>query len=75
VTFASEITVAVQVEVVDYTRATTGRFFDRPERSAPTEPAELELAVRLGSLDITHAVPADVLDALRAEALEQFAER
>ena len=74
-TFASEITVAVQVEVVDYTRATTGRFFDRPERSAPAEPEAIELAVRLGSLDVTHALPVDVLDALRAEALEQFAER
>jgi hypothetical protein len=74
VTFTSEITVAVEVEVVDYTRATSGRLFDRPERSVAPEPAALELAVRLGSLDVTAALPATVLDALRDEALDELAD-
>ena len=70
-TFTSEVTVDVEVEVLDYTPPTAGRYGDRPERCFPAEAEAVDLAVRLGSIDITAALPADVLEALAAEALEQ----
>jgi len=72
VTFPTEVTVPVDVEVLDYTPASMGRYGDRPEQCVPAEPEALELAVRLGGLDVTQALPVDVLEALRAEALEQL---
>jgi hypothetical protein len=70
VTFSSEITAPVTVEVLDATRATRGRYDDAPERCYPSEGDSVELAVKLGGVDITSALPADVLEALAAEALE-----
>jgi len=71
VIFTSEVTVDVEVEVLDYTPPAAGRYGDRPERCVPAEPEAIDLAVRLGTIDITAALPADVLEALAAEALEQ----
>ena len=71
-TFPTEVTVPVEVEVTAYAPATPGRYGDRPERCSPAEPEEIEVAVTLGGVDVTHALPADVLEALRAEALEQL---
>jgi hypothetical protein len=73
VIFTAEVALDVEVEVLDATRATAGRYGDRPERCAPAEPEAVELAVRLGGLDVTLALPADVLEALREEALELLA--
>ena len=73
-TFDSEITAPVTVEVLDATRATRGRYGDAPERCYPSEGDSVALAVTLGGIDITAALPADVLEALASEALEQLAE-
>jgi hypothetical protein len=62
----------VVVEVLNATRETPGRYDDRPERCTPAEPAAVELCVRLGELDITAALPADVHELLRADALERL---
>jgi hypothetical protein len=74
VTFESEITAPVTVEVLDATRETRGRFGDAPERCYPSEGDSVELAVRLGGVDITAALPADVLEGLASEALDRLAE-
>jgi len=74
VTFESEITAPVTVEVLDATRATRGRFGDAPERCYPSEGDSVSLRVALGGVDITAALPADVLEALASEAREQLAE-
>jgi hypothetical protein len=71
-TFPAEVTVEVTVEVLEATRGTTGRYADQPERCWPSEPDAVELCVRLGTVDVTAAVPADVLEALAAEALERL---
>ncbi len=73
-TFESEITVPVTVEVLGVTRAERGRYDDAPERCAPGEAVDVELVVRLGGVAVTEALPADVLKALADEALEQLAE-
>jgi hypothetical protein len=76
VIFTAEIAIDVEVEVLDATRATPGRYADRPERCVPAEPERVELAVRLWRdqvwVDVTPALPADVLEALRADALERL---
>jgi hypothetical protein len=78
VIFITEIALDVEVEVLDATRATAGRVSDRPERCTPAEPARVELAVRLWReqvwVDLTPALPADVLEALRADALERLSD-
>ena len=71
-TFDSEVCVPVVVEVLDATRATRGRFGDAPERCYPSEGDAVSLRVALGGVDITAALPADVLEALASEALEQL---
>ncbi len=70
--FASEITAPVDVEVLVYTPAIPGRYSALTELCEPAEPADLEVRVQLGGLDVTAALPADVLEELRAEALEQL---
>jgi hypothetical protein len=72
VTFTSEVTTPVTVEVLGYTAAIRGRYDDRPERCTPAEPDAVELVVTLGGVDVTAALPADVLEALEAEALERL---
>lgn len=70
--FESEITAPVTVEVLDATRGTRGRYGDAPERCFPSELGSVELLVRLGGVDITAALAADVLEALASEALERL---
>jgi hypothetical protein len=74
VTFRAEVTLDLDVEIVDASRGRGGRVGDRPEACTPDEPEEVTLAVRLGSLDLTARLPADVLDALTTEALERLHE-
>jgi hypothetical protein len=74
VTFRAEVTLDLDVEIVDASRGRRGRVGDRPEASTPDEPEEVTLAVRLGALDLTATLPADVLDALTTEALERLHE-
>ena len=71
-TFESEITAPVTVEVLDATRGTRGRYTDAPEQCYPHERESVELTVRLGTIDITAALAADVLEALASEALERL---
>lgn len=73
VTFDSEITAPVTVEVLEATRGGGGRYGDAPERCSPSAGDSVELLVRLGGVDITAALSADVLEALVVEALEQLA--
>lgn len=74
--FTSEVTLDVEVEILDATRGTSGRLADRPERSYPAEPADVSLAVWLGQnggrVDLVPHLPADVLEALAAEAVERL---
>jgi hypothetical protein len=72
--FTAEVTLDVEVEIVDASRGRRGRYSDRPEESAPDEPEQVTLAVRFGTLDLTTTLPADVLDALTTEALERLHE-
>jgi hypothetical protein len=74
VTFRAEVTLDLDVEIVDASRGRRGRVGDRPEACSPDEPEEVTLAVRLGTLDLTARLPADVLDALTTEALERLHE-
>jgi hypothetical protein len=41
-------------------------------RDTPAEPDEIELCVRLGALDITEALPLDVIAYLELDALERL---
>jgi hypothetical protein len=72
VRFASEITAPVTVEVLDVEAPSRGRFGDAPERCYPASSALVEIAVRLGGVDITAALSAELLEALAAEALERL---
>jgi hypothetical protein len=77
-TFNTEIALDVEVEVLTATAATPGRLHDRPEHSEPPEPIDVELAVWLHGddpdrrIDLEPWLPADVRDALTAEALERL---
>lgn len=75
-TFPAEVTVEVTVEVLEATRGTPGRVGDRPERCAPAEGDQVTLAVWLcqdaARIELTAALPADVLEALAADALERL---
>jgi hypothetical protein len=76
--FASEVTLDVEVEVLEATRAIRGRYSDRPERSEPGEPAQVAIAVWLQGrapdhrIDLVPWLPADVLEVLTAEALDRL---
>jgi hypothetical protein len=75
VTFPTELTLRVEIEVLDARRGTPGRYDALPEACYPAEPDEVELTVWLGEeprLDVTAALPAEVLELLRAEALERL---
>jgi hypothetical protein len=76
VTFPTEVTLRVEIEVLDARRGTPGRYDALPEACYPAEPDEVELTVWLGEeparLDVTAALPADILEALTAEALERL---
>ncbi|HSS56266.1 MAG TPA: hypothetical protein VLK79_16590 [Gaiellales bacterium] len=74
--FDAEITLDVEVEILDATRGTAGRLGDRPERCYQAEPADVSLAVWLGQnggrVDLGPHLPADVLESLTAEAVERL---
>jgi len=74
VTFTSEVTAPVTVEILEATRETPGRYDDAPERCIPNTPGLVDVLVTLGGVDVTMALPADVLEALRDEALERLAD-
>jgi hypothetical protein len=74
VTFRAEVTLDVDVEIVDASRGHRGRVGDRPEACYPDEPEEVVLAVRLGGLEITDRLPPDVLEYVRADACERLHE-
>ncbi len=62
----------VDVEVLAAEPAEPGHYTGRPEDCTPGALASVELAVRLGPLEITAALPADTVDALADEALERL---
>jgi len=66
--YTVDLDLEVTVEVLSAERARRGGGWD------PPEPASVELCVRLGTLDITAALPGDDLDALEADALERLAD-
>jgi hypothetical protein len=70
--YTTEVTLDVEVEILSATRGTAGRYGDRPERCYPAEGDAVELCVRLGTLDLTAALPPDVLEALAEDALERL---
>jgi hypothetical protein len=73
--FTTEVCLDVVVEIRGAVSARPGRYEDRPERCYPAEPEAAEFTVWLcgdaARMDITPVLPADVLDALGEEALEQ----
>jgi hypothetical protein len=75
-TFTTEIAVDVEVEVLDATRGTPGRYDDRPEACAPAEQEMVEFRVWLCRdpvrIDITMALPTEVGEALGAEVFERL---
>jgi hypothetical protein len=75
-TFTTEIAVNVEVEVLDATRGTPGRYGDRPEACAPAEDEMVEFRVWLCRdpvrIDITTALPTEVGEALGAEVFERL---
>jgi hypothetical protein len=72
-TFQAEIALDVEVEVLGGHPGTRGRGGPEPVEA---DPAELELAVWLGQnggrIDLAPHLPADVLEALRAEASDRL---
>ena len=65
-TYTVELDLAVTVEVIRATRGVSGSRWTEPE------PDDVELCVRLGALDVTTALPADVLKDLEGDALERL---
>jgi hypothetical protein len=76
--FTSEVTLDIEVEILEAVRARRGRPSARPEDSYPAEPAQVALAVWLQGrapdhrIDLVPWLPADVLEALSLEALERL---
>jgi len=66
VTFTVECELALTVEVVTAERGVDGRRWTAPE------PDCLELAVRLGDLDVTAALPAELRKDLEDDARERL---
>ena len=79
--FNSEVTLDVEVEILEAVRARPGHPHDRPERSVPAEPAQVVLAVWLHGddplrrIDLVPWLPPEVHEALVAEALERLEDR
>jgi hypothetical protein len=75
-TFTTEITVDVEVEVLDATRGTPGRYGDQPEACSPAEQEMVEFRVWLCRdtvrIDISTALPPAVGEALGAEVFERL---
>jgi hypothetical protein len=66
VRYTLEIDLALTVEVLEAVRGAEAT------RDTPAEPDEIELCVRLGALDITEALPLDVVAYLELDALERL---
>jgi hypothetical protein len=75
-TFTTEIAVDVEVEVLDASRGTPGRYGDRPEACYPAEDETVEFRVWLCRdpvrIDISTALPTAVTEALGAEVFERL---
>lgn len=65
-TYTLELDLPVTVEVIDAGRGTRGGPWEAPE------PGWVELRVALGALDITAALPRDVLESLEGDARERL---
>ena len=65
-TYPVELDLAVTVEVLDAARGAP------VTRDTPPEPDWIALRVRLGTLDVTEALPPDVLANLEDDALERL---
>jgi hypothetical protein len=66
VTYTVELELPLTVEVIDAGRGTRGGPWEAPE------PGWVELRVSLGALDITAALPRDVLEGLEGDARERL---
>jgi hypothetical protein len=66
VTYTVELELALTVKVLHAERGSRGGRWHAPE------PDTVELRVRVGDLDVTQALPADVLAALEDDALERL---
>jgi len=66
VTYPVEVELTLTVEVVTAERGVAGTRWTAPE------PDTIELAVRLGDLDVTAALPADLRKELEDEARERL---
>ena len=64
--YTTEVELAVAVEILDATRGVPAT------RGAPPEPDFVALCVRLGALEITDALPLEVLAELELDALERL---
>jgi hypothetical protein len=64
--YTTWVELELAVEILDATRATPG------SRWTPPEPDEVALRVTLGALEITDALPAEVLADLEVDALERL---
>ena len=65
-TYPVEVELKLTVEVIDAGRGTRGGRWEAPE------PGWVELRVCLGALDITAALPRDVLEGLEGDARERL---
>jgi hypothetical protein len=72
VTFTTECEVELTVEVLDATRGARAHTTGPPDGWLPGEGDSVDLVVRLGDVDVTGALPADVLEELAADALERL---
>jgi hypothetical protein len=64
--YTTEVALAVAIEVVDATRG------EPATRGAPPEPDFVALRVQLGALEITDALPLEVLAELELDALDRL---
>jgi len=64
--YTTEVELELAVEILDAVRGRSGSLWSPPEAAAA------DVAVYLGALEITDALPPDVLEALRANALERL---
>ena len=65
-TYTTEVELAVTIEILDAARGAAAT------RATPPEPDDIALCVRLGALEVTDALPVEVLAALEVDALERL---
>jgi hypothetical protein len=71
-TFTTDCELELTVEVLDATRARAACTTGPADAWLPGEGASVDLVVRLGDVDVTGALPADVLEELAYEALDRL---